>query len=131
MRFDSIIIVLVFNLILQIIAGVMGLFLAKEFVNGVEITNSVWTLVWCGLFLGLINSFIKPILNLITLPLRIITFGLFGLLINMAIIWFIDIIFPELIIKGIAPLFWTTLIIWALSAIIPKLIPKRKPKIEN
>ena len=122
---------LVFNLILQIIAGIMGLFLAKEFVNGVEIINSAWILVWCGLFLGLINSFIKPILNLITLPLRIITFGLFGLLINMAIIWFIDIVFPELIIKGITPLFWTTLIIWALSAIIPKLIPKRKPKIEN
>jgi hypothetical protein len=54
---------------------------------------------------------------------------LFSLMINMAIIWAIDILFPELIIKGIAPLFYTTLIIWALSIIIPKLIPKRKPKI--
>jgi putative membrane protein len=121
--------VFLFRFILQVVAGALGLFLAKEFVPGVEIIDSVWTLVWCSLFLGLINAFIRPILNLITLPLRLITFGLFSLVINMAIIWAIDILFPELIIIGIAPLFYTTLIIWALSIIIPKLIPKRKPKI--
>ena len=120
-----------FRFILQVVIGILGLFLAKEFVPGVEIVDSWQTLVWCGLFLGLINTFVRPILNLITLPLRLITFGLFGLLINMAIIWAIDILFPELIIIGIAPLFYTTLIIWALSIIIPKLIPKRKPKIEE
>jgi putative membrane protein len=123
--------VFLFKLILQVVIGILGLFLAKEFVSGVEIVDSVWILIWCGLFLGLINTFIRPVLNLITLPLRLITFGLFSLVINMAIIWAIDIIFPELIIKGIAPLFYTTLIIWALSIIIPKLIPKRKRKIEE
>lgn len=120
-----------FKLILQIIIGILGLFLAKEFVPGVEIVDSWQTLVWCGLFLGLINAFIRPVLNLITLPLRLITFGLFSLVINMAIIWAIDILLPELIIIGVAPLFYTTLIIWALSIIIPKLIPKRKAKVEE
>ena len=120
-----------FKFILQVVAGVLGLFLAKEFVPGVEIAGSYQTLLWCGLFLGLINTFIRPALNLITLPLRLITFGLFGLVVNMAIIWAIDILSPELIIVGVAPLFWVTLIVWALSIIIPKLIPKRKPKIEK
>jgi putative membrane protein len=123
--------VFLFKFILQVVVGVLGLFLAKEFVPGVEITDSYQTLLLCGLFLGLMNTFIRPVLNLITLPLRLITFGLFSLVINMAIIWVIDILFPELIIVGVAPLFWVTLIVWALSIIIPKLVPKRKPKLEE
>ena len=75
-----IIIVFLFKFILQVVIGILGLFLAKEFVPGVEIIDSWQTLIWCGLFLGLINAFIRPILNLITLPLRLITFGLFSLI---------------------------------------------------
>ena len=116
---------------LQFFSGVLGLFLAKEFLSEVDIIDSWQTLIWCGLFLGLINTFIRPLLNLITLPLRLITFGLFGLVVNMAIIWAVDILFPELIINGITPLFYTTLIIWALSAIIPKLMPKPRSKIKE
>lgn len=123
--------VLLRNLFLQIITGILGLWLAAEFVSGVEITNSWSTLLWAGLILGLINFFIKPILNLIALPLRIITLGLFSLVINMGIIWMVDIIFPELIISGIVPLFYATLIVWALSILIPKFFPKKKAIIEN
>lgn len=114
------------ELILKIIAGIIGIWLAAQFVSGVEITDSWQTLIWAGLVLGLINYFIKPILNLITLPLRIVTLGLFSLVINMGIIWLIDIVFPEIIISGIAALFWTTLIVWLLNLIIPKLFPKKK-----
>ena len=123
--------VLLRNLFLQIITGILGLWLAAEFVSGVEITNSWSTLLWAGLILGLINFFIKPILNLIALPLRIITLGLFSLVINMGIIWLVDIIFLELIISGIAALFYATLIVWALSILIPKFFPKKKAIIEN
>src|SRR3989344_7823331 len=48
-----------------------------------------------GIILGLLNFFVKPILNVITLPLRIITLGLFGFLINMFLIWIVDYIFRE------------------------------------
>ena len=119
------------ELVLKIIAGIIGIWLAAQFVPGVEITDSWQTLLWVGLVLGLINYFIKPVLNLITLPLRIVTLGLFSLVINMGIIWLIDIIFPEIIISGIAALFWTTLIIWLLNLIIPKLIPKKKIIVEE
>jgi len=66
----------------------------------------------------LVNSFIKPILKIITLPLRILTFGLFGLIINMLMIWLVDIFFPELIIAGLIPLFWLTFIVWILSFLL-------------
>ncbi len=108
------------TLILQIIAGILGIWLATELVAGVVFTGPIKTLLIAGLILGLINFFIKPILNLITLPLRIITFGLFGLIINMGIIWIIEILFP-LDIAGLYPLFWTTIIVWALSLIASRI----------
>ncbi|MGB2762582.1 MAG: phage holin family protein [Minisyncoccales bacterium] len=119
------------ELILKIIAGIIGIWLAAQFVSGVEITDSWQIFIWAGLILGLINYFIKPILNLIALPLRIITLGLFSLVINMGIIWTIDVLFPEIDIKGIVPLFWTTLIVWTINLIIPKFFPKKKTIIEN
>jgi len=103
------------NLIFQIAGGILSFWLAVKFVPGVEFVGEIKYLIMAGGFLGLINFFIKPIIKIITLPLTALTFGLFGLVINMGLIWFVSIIFPELIIPGIVPLFWTTLIVWLIS----------------
>ena len=117
------------NLFWQILVSILAIFLAVKFVPGVSLdvipgksvyfgikfTQDWQILIFIGIVLGLINFFIKPILNLITLPLRILTFGLFSLIINMAIIFFLDVIFPELEISGISALFFTALIVWLLN----------------
>jgi putative membrane protein len=108
------------TLFLQIIAGILGIFLAERFVPGVAFTGDWKMLIIAGGILGLLNLFIKPILKIITIPLRILTFGLFGLVINMLIVWVTDIIFPELIIQGIVPLFLTSVIVWGISLILTK-----------
>ncbi len=124
----------------QIAAGILGLWLAIEFVAGVELeiipgessflgipfTASWQILILIGSVLGLINFFIKPILKTITLPLRILTLGFFSLIINMGLIWVVDLLFKELTILWFLPLFWITLIIWGLNLFIPGLFPKKK-----
>ena len=116
------------KLIFQAIAATAGLWLAVKFVPGVEFVGEIKYLIIAGIALGIINFFVKPILNLITLPLRVITFGLFSLIINMALVWIIDVVFPELIIQGIIPLFWTTLILWGASIILG-FYPKRRKRV--
>ncbi len=113
------------KLLLQIITGILGIWLATKFLNnkGVEFNGSVQILLLAGLILGLLNFFIKPVLKIITLPLRLLTFGLFSLAINMGIIWVVDQIFTELYFVGIYPLFWTAIIVWGLSLILPILLP--------
>jgi len=106
------------SLILQIIAGIVGLWAATRFVGGVEFTGPLTTLLIAGTALGAINTFIKPIVKLVTLPLRLLTFGLFGIVINMVMVWIVDILFPELIVTGLIPLFWTSIAIWILSAAV-------------
>lgn len=126
------------RLILNIFAGILALWIAVKFVGGVEFRGLLFilptsfaeleeflsTLVFVGAFLGFLNFFLKPILNLITLPLRLITFGLFGFIINIFLVWIVDVIFPELIILGLLPLIYTTLILWILTLFVFALYPK-------
>lgn len=106
------------NLIFQVVGGILSLWLATKFVPGVEFVGEIKYLITAGAFLGLINFFIKPILKLVTLPLRVLTFGLFGLIINMGLIWLVSLVFPELIIPGLLSLFWVTLIVWLVGYLL-------------
>lgn len=103
------------RLFLYIVSGILGLWLADLILNKVQFIGPLPLLIVCGTILGIINFFIKPVLKTITLPLRIITLNLFSLLINMLLIWLVDIIFPELIILGIIGLFWTAIIVWLIE----------------
>ena len=119
------------KLLSQVVAAVLGLWLAIVFVPGVKISvfpdssffgislTANWQIfLLLGIILGLLNFFAKPILDVITLPLRIITLGFFSFVINAALIWIVDIIFKELYIPLWLPLLYTTLIIWGLNLIL-------------
>ena len=131
---------MLWSFFLQIVAGIAGLFLADKFVNGADFLGKLFilprseaeihaffdTLVFVGAFLGILNAIVKPILNKIAFPLRIITLNLFSLVIAMAMVWITKIIFPALEINGIIPLFWTTIIVWGLGFILTKWLPSKK-----
>ena len=128
------------HLFFSIVSGILGLFLAQMFVPGVSLIVipgriifnipiiALWQiLILTGGVLGLLNFFLKPILKLVTLPLRIITFGLFTFAINMSLVWLVDIFFPELEIKGLQAIFWTALIIFGLGIFL-NIFNKRSKK---
>jgi putative membrane protein len=113
------------RLISQILAGILGLYLAQRFVPDVHFSGNWQFLVLAGIVLGLINFFIKPILKIITLPLRILTFGLFSLFINMGMIWIVTLFFHQIKISTILALFLTSVIIWGLNLIFPLFLTKK------
>ncbi len=64
----------------------IGLWIATFVVAGVRATT-LGGLLWTALILGLVNTFIRPILWLLTLPLTVLTFGLFTLVVNAFTLW--------------------------------------------
>lgn len=106
------------RLVCQIGAAFLGLYLAERFISGVSI-NGDWTaLAWAGLAVGCLNFFIRPVLMIIALPIRILTFGVFSAIINMAVIWSATLIYPALVIPWFWPLFWTSLLIGLAATLI-------------
>jgi putative membrane protein len=56
--------------------------LAAAIVPSVEVEGGFFTLLWVALLFGLVNGLIGPLVRLISLPLTMLTFGLFALVIN-------------------------------------------------
>jgi putative membrane protein len=56
--------------------------IAAAIVPGIDVKGGIFTLLWVGLLFGLVNAVLGPILHLISLPLTVITLGLFALVVN-------------------------------------------------
>ena len=127
------------KLLSQVIAAALGLWLAAMYVHGIVIRTypasnffgfsltAQWEIILVlGIVLGLLNYFLRPLLKALFLPLEIITLGLFTIVINMGLIWLLDMMFDELYIPFFLPLLYTTLIIWGLNIVIGFFIKNKK-----
>lgn len=88
-------------------------FLGAYILDGVKI-KSFWTAIGVAILLGLINMFIKPLILLLTLPLTILTLGLFVLVINAWILMIIDKMVDGLTIRS----FWWAVIYSIIISIL-------------
>ncbi len=93
---------LVVGLVLLTAVNMVALALADWLFDSVTIVG-FWPLLIAGLVLGIANAILKPVLTLLTLPLVIVTLGLFLLVINIAMIGLAEWIAPDFSIDG----FWT------------------------
>lgn len=73
------------SIIIKWLLMVLAIFISAYFIPGVAIA-SFWSALWLALFLGVVNILVKPILILITLPINILTLGLFTFVINALLI---------------------------------------------
>ena len=81
---------------------VLGLYLADQVFDTVTIDGLETTLIAAGVLLA-INVLVKPVLHFLTLPINIVTLGLFGMILNVALFWFGQVIVEGFTIEGIWP----------------------------
>lgn len=68
--------------VVDVIMTALALWLVTLVVPGVEVMGGVGAFIWVALVFMFVNAFISPVVNLISLPLKILTLGLFSLLVN-------------------------------------------------
>ena len=86
-----------------------GLAIAARLVDGITY-DAPMTLFLAALLLGLVNAVLRPLLILLTLPLTVLTFGLFLLVINAGMILLVSRIVPGFQVAGFAPALLAALI---------------------
>ena len=92
----------------------LGLWLATAWVNGVSI-DTPSTLILAGILLGVVNSIIRPIAILLTLPMTILTLGLFLLVINAGMVALVAWILPGMHVTSFGAAFWTSILVSLVS----------------
>ena len=107
--------------LIRVLIVALGLWLSSVLVSGVVITGA-WTLLGAALVLGLVNAIVRPVLVLLTLPVTIVTLGLFLLVINAAMFALVAWVFDGFYIAGFWPALFGSIIVsltgWLASAFI-------------
>ncbi len=93
------------NILLKWLVSTVAVMLTSYLLPGVTLTG-FWAALWTALFLGLVNAFIKPLLVLLTLPINIVTLGLFTFVINAALILLASSVVKGFFVEG----FWVALL---------------------
>lgn len=89
------------GIVLRTLITMLGLFLASALVPGVAITGA-WSFIFAAILLGLVNAFVRPIAFVLTLPITIVTLGLFLLVLNAAMFGLVAALLDNFAVSG----FW-------------------------
>ena len=106
------------RLILRILANCAAILIATKYVPGFVFSGQPIDLLIAGVVIGLINALIKPIIELIALPVVFLTLGLFNIVINVGLLFLADKFLTQLTIKGFWPAFWAVIILSIMNHLI-------------
>lgn len=111
------------RLILRWLLSAGILMLIAYIVPGIQVAG-FYTALIAALILGLINAVIKPIVALLTLPVTLLTLGLFSLIINALMFYLASTVVKGFQVGGFWPAFWGALIMsfggWLVNVIVSK-----------
>lgn len=106
-----------------------SLAIAAWIFTGISVGGSAGTLIVAALVYGILATFVKPVLKLLTLPLAIVTLGIAWFFVAMFILWLTDLIVSGMHINGFWDLVGGTIVVWAVGAVADFwLFPKRRPR---
>ena len=108
--------------IVQAVVTAIGLWASAKLVPGVEFT-STGSLIAAAIILGVVNAFVRPLMVILTLPLTIVTFGLFLLVVNAAMIGLTAMFLGGFVVDGlwagIGAAIVTGVVSWIAGTAIP------------
>jgi len=107
------------------VANAVVLALTGWILSGVTFHGSGWAVIFAAAVFGVLNTILKPILRLLTLPLAIVTLGLAWFFVSMFTLWLTVIIVPNFDIHGFWNYVWATIIIWALNVVVDVILAPR------
>ncbi|MDR2018169.1 MAG: phage holin family protein [Syntrophobacterales bacterium] len=101
------------HILLKWLVMTVSIALAASVIPGVMLAG-FWSALWVALFLGIVNALLRPIFILITLPINILTFGLFTFVINATLVLLVSSVIKGFHVSG----FWAAMFFSVVLSII-------------
>ncbi len=105
------------KMLLHVVATAGAILLIAHFIPGIVVA-SFTTAVIVALVWGLIGLTVKPILTLLTLPITILTLGLFSLILNALLFWLVSVFVPGFSVEGFIPALEGSVILSLVAGIL-------------
>ena len=97
------------------------LLLVTNALDGIEIRGAVSAL-FAAFILGLVNALVRPVALVLTLPLTVVTFGVFLLVLNGGMLKLVAALVPGFRIRGWMPAIWASLLLTLLNLLIEAVV---------
>ena len=105
------------GLFIRWLVSAAALYLTSLIVRGIEI-QGVFPLLFAAVTIGILNAVVRPVILLLTLPLNVLTLGLFTLVVNAGMLWMASKVVVGFEVHG----FWSALGGWLLMSLFTFLI---------
>jgi putative membrane protein len=112
------------SMLIRWVINALALMLVAYLFPKIDVSGFYIALV-TALILGLINAFIRPILILITLPINILTLGLFTFVVNALLFWFVASFIDGFHVDGFWTAFFGALVFSIISSLANGLVGKK------
>ncbi len=111
-------------LLFRLFLNALAVILVTRLVPGVSVSDFPHAFL-AAIVLGLVNAILRPILGLLSLPINLLTLGLFSLVVNALLFWFASMFVPGFRVSGFSAAFWGGLTFWIVSWASNVLIVRR------
>ncbi len=102
--------------VVRVLIAALALWIAATLVPGVEVA-SVSGLLFAALLLGIVNALVRPLVVLLTLPLTLLTLGLFLLVVNAGMLPLVDWFIDDVVVHGFFPAVLASIILSLTSMV--------------
>ena len=113
------------KLILRLILNSFTLLIVSYIIPGF-IFETLWDVLVAVIIMGVINTFIKPVLQIVFIPLTIITLGLTAFLINVVLLWAVSFIVPGFSIESFFTAIMASIAITLVTIFLNRLGERKK-----
>jgi putative membrane protein len=100
--------------VIRLLITALGLWVASLLIHRMSF-SSPWTLILAAFLLGLVNALVRPLILILTLPITIVTLGLFLLVVNAAMLGLVAAILPGFSLGGFFPAVFGSIIVGVTS----------------
>jgi uncharacterized membrane protein YvlD (DUF360 family) len=83
-----------------IFVNILILYVVSQLFKGIEFKNGLSTFLTAGIALAVSSILVKPLINIMILPINLITFGVFRWLSSVAVLYIVTLLVPDFIIQG-------------------------------
>lgn len=101
-------------LLIRLFLNALAVMAVAYLVPGVVVRNFPAAFV-AAIILAVVNTFLRPVLLLLSLPVNILTLGFFTLILNALLFWLASSLTPGFLVQGFGAAFWGALVFWLVS----------------
>ena len=113
------------KLIIRLLLNAVAVFFLAYVLKGVQVDNYI-TAIIVAVVLSVLNLLVKPVLIILTLPITIITLGLFLLIINALIIFLADHLIDGFSVSSLWTAIWFSILLSVLQSLLHSFMKKDK-----